>query len=78
MALYQLILAYHGFANGEQLKNSFFKRVVPLWNVLPEKLNSGNQTYGNVKVKLKTFFNEKFVHDIDRPQYSQKGWNKGI
>ena len=67
-----LNLTYHSFANSEQLKNSLFKRVVPLWNVLPEKLKLGNQTYGNVKKRLKTFFNAQFVNDIDRPQYSQK------
>ena len=66
-----LILTYHSFANSEQLKNSLFKRVVPLWNALPGKLKLGNQTYENVK-RLKMFFNEKFVNDIDRPQYSQK------
>ena len=33
-----LNLTYHSFANSEQLKNSLFKRVVPLWNALPEKL----------------------------------------
>ena len=49
-------LTYHGFVNNEQLKNSVFKRVVPLWNALPEKLKMENQTYENVKVRLKTFF----------------------
>ena len=67
-------LTYHGFANSEQLKNSLFKRVVPLRNALPEKLKLGNQTCENVKERLKTFFNEKFVNDIDRPQYSQKSF----
>ena len=71
-----LNLTYHSFANSEQLKNSLFKRVVPLWNALPEKLNLGNQTYENVKKRLKTFFNEKFVNDIDRPQHSQKCWSE--
>ena len=33
-----LNFTYHSFANSEQLKNSLFKRVVPLWNALPEKL----------------------------------------
>ena len=46
---------YRGFANSEQLKNSLFKRVLPLWNALPEKLKLGNQTYENVKKRLKTF-----------------------
>ena len=71
-----LNLTYHSFANSEQLKNSLFLRVVPLWNALPEKLKLGNQTYENVKKRLKTFFNEKFVNDIDRPQYSQKCWSE--
>ena len=71
-----LNFTYHSFANSEQLKNSLFKRVVPLWNALPEKLNLGNQTYENVKKRLKTFFNEKFVNDIDRPQHSQKCWSE--
>ena len=47
---------YHSFANSEQLKNSLFKRVVPLWNALPEKLKLGNQTYENAKKRMKTFF----------------------
>ena len=67
-----LNLTSHSFANSEQLKSSLFKRVVPLWNALPEKLKLGNQTYQNAKKRLKTLFNEKFVNDIDRPQYSQK------
>ena len=50
-----LNLTYHSFANSEQLKNSLFKRVVPLWNALPEKLKLGNETYENVKKRLKTF-----------------------
>ena len=66
MYLYKTLnFTYHSFANSEQLKNSLFKRVVPLWNALPEKLKLGNQTYENVKKRLKTFFNEKFVNDID-------------
>ena len=70
-------LTYHGFANSEQLKNRLFKRVVPsLWNALPEKPKLGNQTYENVKKRLKTFFNDKFVNDIDRPQYNQKCWSE--
>ena len=52
-----------------------FKTFVPLWNALPEKLKLGNQTYENVK-RLKFFLNEKFVNDIDRPQYSQKFWSE--
>ena len=36
----------------------------------------GNQTYENAKKRLKTFFIEKFVNDIDRPQYSQKCWSE--
>ena len=71
-----LNLTYHSFANSEQLKNSLFKRVVPLWNALPEKLKLGNQTYEKAKKRLKTFFNEKFINDIDRPQYSQKCWSE--
>ena len=71
-----LNLTYHSFANSEQLKNSLFKRVVPLWNALPEKLKLGNQTYEKAKERLKTFFNEKFINDIDRPQYSQKCWSE--
>ena len=51
-----LNLTYHGFANSEQLENSLFKRVVPLWNALPERLKLGNQTYENVKKRLKKFF----------------------
>ena len=68
-------LTYHSFANSEQLKNSLFMSVVPLWNALPEKLKLGNQTYENVK-RLKTFFNEKFGNDINRPQYNQKCWSE--
>ena len=71
-----LILTYHCFAKSEQLKNSLFKKVVPLWNALLEKLKLGNQTYENVKRRLKTFFKEKFVNDIDRPQYGLKCWSE--
>ena len=63
-----LNVTYHSFAKGELLKNSLCKRVVPLWNALPEKLKLGNQTYENVKKSLKTFFNGKVVSDIDRSQ----------
>ena len=30
------------------------------------------QTYKNAYVRLKTFFNFKFINDIDRPRYSHK------
>ena len=42
-----LTLTYHSFVHREQLKNSLFKIVVPMWNALPEKLKLGNQTYEN-------------------------------
>ena len=71
-----LNLTYHSFANSEELKNSLFKRVVLLWNALPEKLKLGNKTYENAKQKLKTFFIEKFVNAIDRPQHSPKCWSE--
>ena len=49
-------LTYHGFANSEQPKNSLFKRVVPLWNALPEKLKLGNQTYGKCEEEVENVF----------------------
>ena len=46
--------------------------MVPLWNVLPDKMKSGNQTYDTLKKRLKKYFIDKFVSQVDRPQYSRK------
>ena len=45
-------LYYHAHTRNEQMRNSLFKRVVPLWNVLPDKMKSGNQTYDTQKKRL--------------------------
>ena len=60
------------------MRNSLFKGVAPLWNVLPYKMkrmkSGGNQIYGALKKRLTKYSSEKFVSLvdklIDRPQYS--------
>ena len=56
--------------------NSLFKRVVFLWNVLPDKMKSGNQTYDTLKKRLRKYFTEKIISQVHRPQYSQKCWSE--
>ena len=46
---------YHAHTRSEQMRNSLFKRVVPLWYVLPDKMKSGNQTYDTLKKRLKKY-----------------------
>ena len=48
-------LYYRAHTRSEQMRNSLFKRVVPLWNVLHDKMKSGNQTYDTLKKRLKKF-----------------------
>ena len=69
-------LYYHAHTRSEQMRNSLFKRVVHLWNVLPDKMKSGNQTYDTLKKRLKKYFTEKFISQVDRPQYSRKCWSE--
>ena len=69
-------LYYRVHTRSEQMRNSLFKRVVPLWNVLPDKMKSGNQTYDTLKKRLKKYFTEKFISQVDRPQYSRKCWSE--
>ena len=47
-------LYYHANTRSEHMGNSLFKRVVPLWNLLPDKMKSGNQTYGTLKKRLRS------------------------
>ena len=69
-------LYYRAHTRSEQMRNSLFKRVVPLWTVLPDKIKSGNQTYDTLKKRLKKDFTEKFISQVDRPQYSRKCWTE--
>ena len=69
-------LYYRAHTRSEQMKNSLFKRVVPLWNALPGKMKSGNQTYDTLKKRLKKYFTEKFISQVDRPQFSRKCWSE--
>ena len=54
-------LYYRAHTRSEQMRNSLFKRVVPLWNVLHDKMKSGNQTYDTLKKRLKKYFTDKSV-----------------
>ena len=69
-------LYYRAHTRSEQMKNSLFKRVIPLWNVLPDKMKTGNQTYDTLKKRLKKYFTEKFISQVDRPKYSRKCWSE--
>ena len=44
---------YQAHTRSEQMRNSLFKRVVPLWNVLPDKMKNGNQTYDTLKKRVR-------------------------
>ena len=68
-------LYYHAHTKSEQMRNSLFKRVVRMWNVLTDKMKSGNQTYDTLKKRLKKYFTEKFISQVDRPQY-RKCWSE--
>ena len=50
-------------------RSSFFNRIVPLWNSLPEELKLSNSTV-ILKTKLKNHYQEKLktVFDVDRPR----------
>ena len=54
-------LHYQAQKRSEQMRNSLFRRVVPLWNILPDKMKSGNQTYDTLKKRPKKHFTEKFI-----------------
>ena len=47
-------------------------------HVLPDKMKSGNQTYDTLKKRLKKYFTEKFISQVDRPQYSRKCWSRKL
>ena len=52
-------LYYQAHTRSEQMRNSLFKRVVPLWNVfLPDEMKSGNQKYDTLKKRLKKHVTE--------------------
>ena len=59
------------------MRNSLFKRVVPLWNVLPDKMKCGNQTYDTLKKRLEKYFTEK-VKSIDRNIAGNVGVSIGL
>ena len=63
-------LYYRAHSRCEQI-NSLFKKVVLWWNVVPVKMKSANQLYERLKKRLEKYFNENFVTEVDKPQYSQ-------
>ena len=68
-------LYYHAHTRSERMRNSLFKRVVSLWNVLPDKMKIGHQTYDTLKKRLKKYFTEQFISQVDIPQYTRKCWS---
>ena len=49
------LLVYDSMTNSSYLTNSFFKKIVPLWNNLPPELKTRKWTYDTIKTNFKLF-----------------------
>ena len=56
------------------MKNSFFMRIIPLWNSLPLMLFKEKYSIETIKSKLKRYFIDKIAHEIEHPEYRKKCW----
>ena len=54
------------------IDNSFFSKMVPIRNTLPNNLKTERQSYQTIKTKMKIFFLEKFKNGINLPEYNRK------
>ena len=61
-------------AKSALMKNSFFMRIIPLWNSLPLMLFKEKYSIETIKSKLKRYFIGKIAHEIEHPEYRKKCW----
>ena len=64
----------YSMTNSSYLSNSFFKKIVPVWNNFPPELKTKKWTYDTIKARFKDFFQDKFKHQIDTPEFDKKCW----
>ena len=69
-------LIYNSHTNGSIMEASFFKRIVPLWNILPKKLLKTKYSINTIKTKLKEFFDKQIEHEIERQHYGRQCWSE--
>ena len=65
------LLVYTRRCEGTFMRNSFFKKTVPLWNTLPKNLKTKWYSYITIKHKTKAFF-LKQLERVDTPDYGKK------
>ena len=56
------------------IENSFFSKMVSIWNTLAKNLKTEPQSYQTIKAKMKMLFLEKFKNEINLPEYNKKCW----
>ena len=56
------------------IENSFFNKVIPIWNNLPKNLRTERHSYQTIKAKMKRLFLEKFRNELNLPEYNKKCW----
>ena len=61
-------------AKSALMKNSFFMRIILLWNSLPLKLFKEKYSVETIKSKLKRYFIGEIAHKIEHPEYRKKFW----
>ena len=64
--------------NTQLIKNSFFNKVVPIWNTLPGNMKTKEHTYNTTKAKMKQFFLQKFKSESDIPEFNKRCWKDFI
>ena len=68
------ILVNTGRCESTFMRNSFFKKTVPLWNTLPKNLNTKSYSYATTKNKTKAFFLKQLERAVETPVYGKKCW----
>ena len=56
------------------IENSFFNKVIPIWNNLPKNLRTERHSYQTIKAKMKRLILEKFRNELNLPEYNKKCW----
>ena len=56
------------------MRNSFFKKTVPLWNTLPKNLETKSYSYTTIKINTKAFFIKQLEREVDTPDYGKTCW----
>ena len=62
--------------NSEYLRKCFFKRVVSLWNTLPENIKNKKMQLWNSQEENKKFSSERFLFEVYKPEYGKRCWSE--